>query len=119
MTRLARGYAATSTKLGIPYQRHCVGNCSKIARPVNSCAPVKTRALNGDTAPRAIGRRRVRATCGSRLRSHRSLIVHPAPRMMRAPLKKSIEVPMTDKGEVNGSVYGAARSVEKRHGKKR
>lgn len=46
-------------------------------------------------------------------------MVHPAPRMMRAPLKKSKEVPTTCNGETIGSVKGAAMSVEKRHGKKR
>ena len=77
------------------------------------------RALNGVTAPRAIGRSRVLATCGSRLRSQRSLIVHPAPRMIRAPLKKRREVPTTERGEAIGMARGAARSVENRQGKKR
>ena len=81
--------------------------------------PVKASALKGVTAPRAIGRSRVRATCGSRLRSQRSLIVQPAPRIMRAPLKKSSAVPTTESGDVMGVARGAARRVEKRHGKKR
>jgi hypothetical protein len=84
-----------------------------------SCAPVKTRALNGVTALRAIGRRRVLATCGSRLRSQRSLIVHPAPRIIRAPLKNKRDVPTTDRGDAIGVAMGAARRVEKRHGKYR
>ena len=79
--------------------------------------PVKTRALKGVTEPRAIGRNRVRVTCGSRLRSQRSLIVQPAPRITSAPLKKSREAPMTDRGDAIGDVRDPARSVEKRQGK--
>jgi hypothetical protein len=37
--------------------------------------------------------------------------------MIRAPLKKSRDVPRTDKGEAMGTASGAARSVEKRQGK--
>jgi len=88
-------------------------------RPVKSCTPVNARALKGETAPRAMGRRRVRATCGSRFRSQRSLIVQPAPRIMRAPPKKRREVLKTDRGEAMGTARGAARRVEKRQGKKR
>jgi hypothetical protein len=36
---------------------------------------------------------------------------------MSAPLKKSRDVPTTDKGEAIGTARGAARRVEKRHGK--
>jgi hypothetical protein len=39
--------------------------------------------------------------------------------MMRAPLKKSRDVPRTERGEAMGTARGAARSVENRHGKKR
>lgn len=78
---------------------------------------MKTSALKGVTAPRAIGRSRVLVTCGSRLRSQRSLIVQPAPRIMRAPLKKSNEVPSMERGEAIGTARGAASSVENRHGK--
>jgi hypothetical protein len=39
--------------------------------------------------------------------------------MMRAPLKKSREVPRTEMGEAMGAARGAARSVENRQGKKR
>lgn len=70
-------------------------------------------------APRAMGRRRVRVTCGSRLRSHRSLIVQPAPRMTRAPVRKSAVVPMMVLGAAIGVASGAAMRVLKRHGKKR
>lgn len=70
-------------------------------------------------APRAMGRRRVRETWGSRFRSHRSLILQPAPRMIRAPEKKSAAVPTTLRGEAMGAAMGAANSVLKRHGKKR
>jgi hypothetical protein len=38
---------------------------------------------------------------------------------MRAPLKNRMEVPMTERGDVIGSARGAAKRVEKRHGKKR
>ena len=80
---------------------------------------MKARALKGVIAPRAIGRRRVRVTCGSRLRSQRSLMVQPAPRMISAPLKKRREVPTTERGEAIGTARGAASSVENRQGKKR
>jgi hypothetical protein len=38
---------------------------------------------------------------------------------MRAPDANRSEVPMTVPGDAIGIVMGAARSVEKRHGKKR
>jgi len=38
---------------------------------------------------------------------------------MRAPLKKRKVVPMTDNGDAIGVASGAARRVEKRHGKNR
>ena len=88
-------------------------------RPVNSCTPVNTNALKGETAPLAIGRSLVLVTCGSRFRSHRSLMVQPAPRMTRAPLKNRREVPIAENGDTIGVVRGAASRVEKRHGKKR
>ena len=46
-------------------------------------------------------------------------MVHPAPRMIRAPLKKRSEVPTTDNGDAIGAARGAARSVENKQGKKR
>lgn len=46
-------------------------------------------------------------------------MVQPAPRMIRAPAKKSAEVPMAAPGVAIGAAIGAAMSVEKRHGKKR
>ena len=46
-------------------------------------------------------------------------MVHPAPRIMRAPLKKRNVVPMTDRGDAIGVARGAARRVENRHGKNR
>ena len=64
------------------------GNCNSTPRPARHCTPVKRMALRGVTAPRAIGRKRVRVTWGSRLRSQRSLMVQPAERMMRAPVRK-------------------------------
>lgn len=70
-------------------------------------------------ARRAIGRSRVRSTCGSRFRSQRSLMVHPAPLMTRAPVKKSAVVLMTADGAATGVAIVAATSVLKRHGKKR
>lgn len=39
--------------------------------------------------------------------------------MMRAPLKKSSDVPRTERGEAIGIAKGAASSVENRQGKKR
>jgi hypothetical protein len=39
--------------------------------------------------------------------------------MMRAPLKNRRDVPRTERGDAIGKASGAARSVEKRHGKKR
>jgi hypothetical protein len=39
--------------------------------------------------------------------------------MMRAPERKSSDVPMTAEGVAMGVAMGAARRVEKRHGKKR
>jgi hypothetical protein len=69
--------------------------------------------------PRAIGLNRVRSTWGSRFRSHRSLIVQPAPRMMRAPAKNNVAVEMTSTGVETGEASGAARRVENRHGKYR
>ena len=79
----------------------------------------------GEMAPRAIGRRRVRETKGSRLRSHRSFIAQPAPRMMMEPEKKRrVVVRIVDGGMGRVVVRGErecmeARSVEKRQGKKR
>lgn len=46
-------------------------------------------------------------------------MLQPAPRMMSAPEKKRAAVPMTERGDDIGVARGAARSVEKRHGKKR
>lgn len=46
-------------------------------------------------------------------------MVQPAPRMMRAPAKKSAEVLITVRGGVVGLARGAARRVEKRQGRKR
>ena len=46
-------------------------------------------------------------------------MVQPAPRIMRAPLKKRREVPSTESGDVIGVASGAAKRVEKRHGKYR
>lgn len=46
-------------------------------------------------------------------------MLQPAPRMMSAPAKKSVAVPRTERGDAIGIARGAARSVEKRHGKKR
>lgn len=80
---------------------------------------MKARALKGVIAPRATGRSLVRVTCGSRLRSQRSLIEQPAPRIMSAPLKNRNEVPTTDRGVAIGIAKGAARRVENKHGKKR
>lgn len=67
----------------------------------------------------AIGRRYVRSTCGSRFLSQRSLIVHPAPRMTKAPVKKRAVVPATAEGAAMGVAMVAAMSVLKRHGKNR
>jgi hypothetical protein len=39
--------------------------------------------------------------------------------MIRAPLKKSKEVPRTERGEAKGTASGAASSVENKQGKKR
>ena len=66
-------------------------------------------------APRAMGRKRVRDTWGSRFRSHKSLMLHPAPRMIRAPVKNKSEVDRTD--VVIEVVYDAAINVEKKQGK--
>ena len=46
-------------------------------------------------------------------------MVHPAPRMIKAPEKKRVVVLNTWSGEVIGAAIGAASSVENRHGKKR
>jgi len=46
-------------------------------------------------------------------------MVQPAPRMMRAPLKKRRDVPRTERGDAIGTASGAARRVENRQGKKR
>ena len=46
-------------------------------------------------------------------------VEQPAPRIMIAPEAKRREVPMTVIGLVIGVAMGAARRVEKRHGKKR
>jgi hypothetical protein len=39
--------------------------------------------------------------------------------MIRAPLKNSMEVPTTERGDAIGTARGAAIRVEKRQGKKR
>lgn len=44
-------------------------------------------------------------------------MVHPAPRIIRAPEKNSNEVPTTEPTEGIGETIGAAINVEKRHGK--
>ena len=46
-------------------------------------------------------------------------MLQPAPRMIRAPLKKSNDVPSTVSGGVIGAAIGAARRVLKRHGRNR
>ena len=86
-------------------------------RPRRSCRPVKVRALRGVRAARARGLRRVRRTCGSRLRSQRSLMVQPALRITRAPVRKRRVWGSGVGGE--GRVWMAAVRVEKRQGRKR
>lgn len=80
---------------------------------------MNTNPLKGDMARRAIGRSRVRTTWGSRSLSHKSLIVHPAPRMINAPEKNNKDVLTTDPTEATGAAIGAAIKVEKRQGKNR
>jgi len=80
---------------------------------------VNARALNGVMAPRAIGRNLVLVTRGSMLRSKRSFIVQPAPRIISAPVAKRRVVPSTVGRGVIGSVRVPARSVDQRHGRKR
>lgn len=64
------------------------GKERRIERPRLSWAPRKVTAEKGVMARRARGRRAVRATWGSRLRSQRSFMVQPAPRIVRAPRAK-------------------------------
>lgn len=119
MTRFAKGYNVTRISDGVAYQKHSNGKERRTARPVVSCPPRKTMACWGVMARLAIGRSRVRSTCGSRLRSQRSLIVHPAPLITSAPVKKRAVVPMTADGAATGAAMVAARSVLNMHGKKR
>lgn len=46
-------------------------------------------------------------------------MVHPAPLMMSAPVKKRTVVPRTAEGAATGMAMVAARSVLNMHGKKR
>ena len=46
-------------------------------------------------------------------------MAQPAPRIISAPLKKRSDVPRIERGDAIGIASGAARSVEKRQGKKR
>ena len=46
-------------------------------------------------------------------------MVHPAPRITSAPVKKRAVVPMTADGAATGAAMVAARSVLNMHGKKR
>ena len=104
---------------GVAYQKHSNGSDRRTAKPVVSCPPRKTIACWGVIARLAMGRNRVRATCGSRFRSQRSLIVHPAPLITRAPVKKRAVVLMTAEGAASGVAIVAARSVLNMQGKKR
>ena len=88
-------------------------------KPPKSCTPRNGMACLTLIAPRAMGRSLVLATCGSRLRSHRSLMVQPAPRIIKAPAKKRAEVASMVLGGVIGDVSGAASRVLKRQGRKR
>ena len=96
-----------------------VGNCTRIARPARSCAPAKRTALVGVTACRTSGRKRVCVTLSSMLRSQRSLIVHPAPRMMSAPEVKRKPVYRTEETGAVGIVNEAAISVDQSVGRRR
>lgn len=44
-------------------------------------------------------------------------MVHPAPLMTNAPVRKSAVVPMTTEGAARGTAIAPARSVLKRQGK--
>lgn len=46
-------------------------------------------------------------------------MVHPAPRITKAPVMNSAEYPRTDEMGAMGVAKGAARRVENRQGKKR
>lgn len=81
---------------------YVLGNWRRMPRPVNSWMPRKEVAAKGVTARRARGRRAVRRTWGSRLRSQRSLMVQPAPRIIREPRpKRAVIVRMV----VGGGIY--------------
>lgn len=96
-----------------------MGNWTRTARPARSWVAVKARAEAGVMAPRAMGRNLVRVTLGSMLRSQRSLIAQPAPRMMRAPVPKRRVVVRTVGRGVAGSMRVLARRVDHMQGRKR
>lgn len=70
-------------------------------------------------APRAMGRNLVRVTLGSMLRSQRSLMAQPAPRIIRAPAPNRRVVESTVGNAIAGSTRVLARRVDHMHGKKR
>lgn len=96
-----------------------IGNWIRTTSPANSCVVVNTSADAGVIAPRAIGRNFVRVTLGSMSRSQRSLMAHPAPRMIRAPTPNSKVVERTVGNAIAGSTRVLARRVDHMHGKKR
>lgn len=64
-------------------------SCTKTAKPTKSCPIKKIDAPRILTAPRANGLFLVLSTARSRRASHMSLMVQPAPRMTRAPVRNS------------------------------
>lgn len=67
-----------------------VFNCIRMARPVASKKRSSVSACLVPIVPLAIGRDFVRLTFWSISRSHRSLMIHPAARMVIAPKKNSV-----------------------------
>lgn len=115
--RFISGYVAISGSVIKPRTIVVVLSCSKMINPNNNNDAKKNNAFFAVMSPFARGRFFVRSTSLSRLRSHRSLITHPAPRMMIAPIAKSATILI-----VSGVVFSippCARNIPHKHGKRR
>lgn len=80
-------------------------NCNKIRQPTPNCPPKNTHASKFDISPLTNGLFLVRSTLESISLSHISFIVHPAPRIMNAPIPNKLNIYRS------GSEPGAAHNA--------
>ncbi len=90
--RFISGYVAMSGNVIIPNIMVMKLNCKRMVNPVSNKVAKNSRPCLGLMMPLARGRFFVLSTSLSKSRSHTSLITHPAPRMIIAPIMKRVMV---------------------------